>query len=96
MSLCVLGYPIHIVGMQTVLMHPPVRILSVGLSRSDPDGSIDVWAIGDDAVNPVPVNVYIVGTGHLLTKSVLSTTAVFRGTIVTPSQLVWHVWTVMP
>lgn len=93
--LSVLRYPIHIADMQTVLMHPPVQILSLAQSRSAPDGLIDVWAIGDDATTRVPVNVYIVGTGHPLPGAVFLPTAVRVGTVVTPSQLVWHVWAVL-
>jgi hypothetical protein len=92
MTICVCRYPVHIVGMQTILVHPPVRILSVGLSRSNPN-EVVMWGMGDDAAPPVPINVYIVGTGHIMPNAVLAGTSVFRGTVVTPNQMAWHVWT---
>jgi hypothetical protein len=82
----VLRYPLNIVDRQDILCGYP--ILSVGVSREDPNGKIDMWALALDGADRVRTRIFITATGHPLPEDGLR----FIGTVITPNQLVWHVW----
>lgn len=88
MTLRVLRYRLAITDEQTVIMPQPANVLSVAVSREDPNGLIDLWAIGGDGYRPVEVPIFVHGTGHPM----IDAPSAFVGTVVTPNQLVWHVF----
>jgi len=100
MSFRVLRYPLDITDHQQVTIREPARIISVAQSRSDPFGSIDLWAIGGDDYRNKQVDIYIVGTGHPMPNGMaiysLTGFSNFLGTVITPNELVWHVWEGQP
>jgi len=87
----VVCYSLEIVDYQEILIYEPAQILSVAVSRSDPDNEIDLWALCRDGGAEVRKGIYVAGTGHPLPAEMWS--AKFIGTVVTPGQLVRHVWT---
>jgi hypothetical protein len=87
MSLRVLRYQLDITDYQQVVMREPAKVVSVAQSRSNPNGVIDLWAIGGDEYQSRQVDIFIVGTGHPMPGFIN-----FLGTVITPNGLVWHVW----
>lgn len=87
MTARILRYPLDIVDHQRILAGFP--ILSVAVSREEPNALIDMWAYTLDGDSSVPYDVFIVGTGNPIPASAAG--AKFVGTVVTPNSRVWHV-----
>lgn len=88
MSFRVLRYPLDITDHQQVVIREPAQIISVAQSRDHPNSHIDLWAVGGDNYRDKQVDIYIVGTGHPMPEAQV----IFLGTVVTPNELVWHIW----
>lgn len=71
------------------------ELISAAASRTDPNGSIDIWSVDHEfGEAPAPVHVFVIGTGNPIPPDAADAirNGKFLGTIVTPSRLVWHVW----
>lgn len=95
----ILRYELDITDHQELPLDSNSVPVSVAVSRTDPNGKIDLWVlVNDGSGTPTPFNgskrnrsVLIAGTGHPIPPGV-NVTHKFIGTVVTPSDLVWHVF----
>jgi hypothetical protein len=84
----ILRYPLlDLTYRQTIHVPTGFKVRHVAPGRVS-DVAIDVWAEVDTTNQPVPVNVWIIGTGHEFPPA----GAVYVGTAVMPSDFVWHVF----
>lgn len=94
MSDRILRFPLKITDYQSVFIPGPSRVLSAAVSRTDPNGEIDMWALATNGAVVNQVGLYIVGTGNPIPPQLSHYgDSQFIGTVVTPSGLVWHVLT---
>lgn len=90
----ILRHHIPITDRQFIQTPADGELLSAAVSRTAPDTHIDVWSIDYQRGVPRAIDVHIVGTGNPIpedTQTAISS-GKFLGTVVTPSRLVWHVW----
>jgi hypothetical protein len=88
----ILRFPLDVVDHQRLTIPGLQCVLSVAASRTDPAG-VDLWATVDEQAPTIRLDhldVWIVGTGHPVPVEV--DMHMFVDTVVTPSQLVWHVF----
>ncbi|WAB10180.1 hypothetical protein SEA_GRAVAILLIA_71 [Mycobacterium phage Gravaillia] len=97
----IVRYPLDVVDYQQVQPLWPGRILSVAPGRVEDAEAykqhIDMWAVDDDPNRgdrlPPILGVWIVGTGNPIPAALIENDAMFHGTCVMKSGLVWHVFT---
>ena len=63
------------------------EILSVAMSRTEPNQRFDMWSIDQEYEQPHKVEITVYGTGNAIRSF-----SDFVGTVVTPCGLVWHVF----
>lgn len=87
-------YELDITDRQTVTLPLGYELLSVAVSRTDPNGLIDMWAQVPEMATPIPAVIHIIGTGNPMPDDLTNdrTRRKFLGTVVTPGGLVWHVF----
>jgi hypothetical protein len=90
----ILRHELDIVDQQTVQLPCNGELLSVAMSRTDPDYRIDLWSVDYGTGIARSVDVFIIGTGNRISTAAEEAILMgkFLGTVVTPSALVWHVW----
>lgn len=90
----ILRHSVGIVDRQVITLPAAGELLSVAASRVTPDHALDVWSVDFELGDPMPVEVWIFGTGNPIRgeaeEAVLAGN--FIGTVVCPGGLVWHVW----
>lgn len=82
----ILRYPLFLTYRQKLTLPSNFVVRHVAPGRAT-DVDIDLWAEVDDANHYVPVNVWIVGTGHEISFG-----GAHVGTVVMPDDYVWHVF----
>lgn len=90
----IIRHEIDIVDHQTIRLPASGWLLSVAVSRTAPDFAIGVWSVDYEVGEPTEIDVYVIGTGNPVRGAAADAVMYgkFVGTVVTPSQLVWHVW----
>lgn len=87
--LTVWKFPLEIVDQQTI--HVPGRSFRPLSVQEDKSGNLCLWAAVRTELPPLPVDLYIRGTGHDLES--IPKLSVYLGTVVERSRpLVWHVF----
>lgn len=70
------------------LPHRSIKCVHVAPSRTDPNGSIDVWyEVAENVPGWVDIRFHVEGTGHTYSHN-----GHHIGTVVAPNGLVWHVF----
>lgn len=93
----ILRQTLKITDYQAIQVPDDSEILSVANSRTRSDREIDIWYLTADETMQYPqtCGIYIIGTGNPLPLNlaiVVIGKRQFLGTIVMPSDLVWHVF----
>ena len=104
----ILRHPIRIDDYQTIALPNHGELLSVAVSRAAPNRRIDLWSLDFEQGEGRAVGIYVVGTGNPMPSELGPTlvpgwfggadtvipqlTQRFLGTVVTSSDLVWHVF----
>lgn len=87
----VIRHELAITDYQTIELPARGSLLSVAKHRRNENGMIDLWSLDLQNGLPTQLGIYIVGTGNPMPGD-LGPAPHFIGTVVTPIELVWHVF----